>query len=174
MQKEQLIFKIVLKFETDQLKTKSTYINQQTPMQNQRSFTELTLDGVQMVPGKIVPWFHRIYQMHLIIMQKYVKVMTTSLEYHMPGVLCTCVLIGHILSSEISIIILSSEIFEIHFDDTIILLYSTTTYFIWILLRMLQFMRKNGKIHQNHYQIIKLYNLTKLCIGIITKWHAKW
>lgn len=36
----------------------------------------------------------------------------------MPGVLCTCVLIGHILSSEISIIILSSEIFKIHFDDT--------------------------------------------------------
>lgn len=107
-------------------------------------------------------------------MQKYVKVMTTSFEYHMPGVLCTCVLIGHILASEISIIILSSEIFEIHFDDTIILLYSTTTYFIWILLRMLQFMRKNGKIHQNHYQIIKLYNLTKLCIGIITKRHAKW
>lgn len=56
--------------------------------------------------------------------------MTTSLEYHMPGVLCTCVLIGHILASEISIIILSSEIFEIHFDDTIILLDSTTTYFI--------------------------------------------
>lgn len=74
--------------------------------------------------------FHRIFQMHLIIMQKYAKVMTTSLEYHMPWVLCTCVLIGHILSSEISIIILSSEIFEIHFDDTIILLYSTTTYFI--------------------------------------------
>lgn len=61
MQKEQLIFKIVLKFETDQLKTKSTYINQQTPMQNQRSFTELTQGGVQMVPGKIVPCRKRAF-----------------------------------------------------------------------------------------------------------------
>lgn len=69
MQKEQLIFKIVLKFETDQLKTKSTYINQQTPMQNQRSFTELTLDGVQMVPGKIVPCRKRAFDWGEVFMR---------------------------------------------------------------------------------------------------------
>lgn len=65
MQKEQLIFKIVLKFETDQLKTKSTYINQQ----NQRSFTELTLDGVQMVPGKIVPCRKRAFDWGEVFMR---------------------------------------------------------------------------------------------------------
>lgn len=65
MQKEQLIFKIVLKFETDQLKTKSTYINQQ----NQRSFTELTLDGVQMVPGKIVPCRKRSFDWGEVFMR---------------------------------------------------------------------------------------------------------
>lgn len=65
MQKEQLIFEIVLKFETDQLKTKSTYINQQ----NQRSFTELTLDGVQMVPGKLVPCRKRSFDWGEVFMR---------------------------------------------------------------------------------------------------------
>lgn len=64
----------------------------------------------------------------------------------MSGVLCTCVLIGHILASEISIIILSSEIFEIHFDDTIILLYSTMHYILYM-----NFI-KNVTIHEKKRQ----------------------
>lgn len=38
-------------------------------MQNQRSFTELTLDGVQMVPGKIVPCRKRAFDWGEVFMR---------------------------------------------------------------------------------------------------------
>lgn len=46
-QNEQLIFKIILNYKTDQHKTKFVLQKQQTPMQTQQSFTGLTLVDVQ-------------------------------------------------------------------------------------------------------------------------------